>query len=446
MEKYTEDYKDLKDFFAGERVVKAKGERYTPRLEGQKGEKSYCRYVEFGILYNALARTRQGLKGAILRKPIDIQFPESQKESLKTIMKDGSSFEDMTRLICDDVLGYGRIGALVDIDEMEEPYTVLYDALSILSAKTNEILLKEMIEQPKIDAPNETEFVEQHRKLELVNGIFVVTVYRKEAKADGEFIPVQSTKEQPNPRIPMYKGRKLDFIPFTFFGSTSNSFKPSKPPLMDLLNILKGHWRLTVAYQYGLHFAALPTPCFAGFNFEDGQDIPLGPGATHYAADSSAKSWFMQTGGQGLADIEKGLDRLERQMAIVGARLLEEQRPGVEAAETVRLRSSGDSATLSDVAGSIENGLTKVLKDIGFWKGIAVNECNAAVNKDFVSTRLSSQDVAALLQVVQAGKMSEETFLWNLQQGEITQPGSSVEDELERMAEDKAKSDNEGWV
>jgi len=154
----------------------------------------------------------------------------------------------------------------------------------------------------------------------------------------------------------------------------------------------------------------------------------------------------MQTGGQGLADIEKGLDRLERQMAIVGARLLEEQRPGVEAAETVRLRSSGDSATLSDVAGSIENGLTKVLKDIGFWKGIAVNECNAAVNKDFVSTRLSSQDVAALLQVVQAGRMSEETFLWNLQQGEITQPGSSVEDELERMAEDKAKSDNEGWV
>ena len=446
--KYTEDYIDLKDFFAGERVVKEKGGRYTPPLDGHNSDQ-HTKYVAFGILYNALSRTRQGLKGAILRKPIDIQFPESQKKILDDIMQNGASFNDLTRDICDAVLGYGNVGALVDIDEKEQPYVSLYDAPNILKAsKTGdkqEVLLKEMIARPKVDAPDEMELIEQRRKLKLVNGALVVTVYQKNNDtSDDDFTPIASTPKIPNPRMPKYKGKLLDFIPFTFFGASSNVPEPSRPPLLDLLNILKGHWRLTVAYQYGLHFAALPTPCFAGFEFKEGQKISLGPGAVHFSADPGAKSWFMQTGGQGLADIEKGLDRLEKQMAIVGARLLEEQRSGVEAAETVRLRSSGDSATLADVAGNIENGLTDVLKNIGFWLGVIEADCQVAVNKDFVSSRLSPQDITALLQAVQAGKMSEETFIWNLQQGEVLQPGRTIEDEQEAIGEDKNKQDLDG--
>ncbi len=231
MEKYKDEYLDLKAFFSGEREVKKAGDRFTPRLEGQKGEKSFQRYVEFGILFNALARTRQGLKGAILRKPIDITFPENQKPVLDNIMKNGASFEDLTRDLCDAVLGYGYSGVLVDIDKNEQPYTARYDALSILKASKDgdkqEILLKEMIEQPKPDDPNETEWIEQRRKLELIDGAYVVTVYRKEAKADGEFVPVQSTPENPNPKAPTYKGRRLDFVPFTFFGASSNTPEPS---------------------------------------------------------------------------------------------------------------------------------------------------------------------------------------------------------------------------
>ena len=124
--------------------------------------------------------------------------------------------------------------------------------------------------------------------------------------------------------------------------------------------------------------------------------------------------------------------------------MLEDQRPGVEAAETVRLRSSGDSATLSDVAGNIENGLTDVLKNIGFWLGVVETDCRVAVNKDFVSSRLAPQDITALLQAVQSGRVSEETFLWNLQQGEVLQAGRTIEEEQEAIAEDKNKQNIDG--
>lgn len=443
---YKEDYIDLADFFAGERQVKEKGERYTPRLEGQKNNSNaYDTYKRMGILFNALARTRQGLKGAILRKPIDVQFPESRKEILDDVMLNGASFEDLTREICDLILGFGRNGVLVDIDTMETPYAAIYGPQSILKypeikrkGARQEILLYEEV---KIIEDDEEKEVGQRRQLELDEfGKYKVTIYRKGEGVEEDWLPVESTKENPNPRWPVYKGKKLDFIPFTFFGSSSNIPESSKPPLLDLLNILKGHWRLTVAYQYGLHFAGLPTPCFAGFDFEDGEMIPLGPGAVHHSTDPGAQSWFLQTGGQGLGDMEKGLDRLEVQMATVGARLLEGQRAGVEAAETVRLRSSGDSATLSDIAGNVEAGLTDVLQYIGFWLGIPAKECQVSVNKDFVSTRLGPQDITALLGAVQAGKISEETFIHNLIQGEITQTGRTVEEEKEAIAEDLLKN------
>ena len=407
--RYKEDYVDLHDFLAGERRIKEQGDRYTPRLEGHrnKPESTYNTYKAFGILYNALHRTRQGLKGAILRKPVDILFPESQKAILDDIMLNGASFGDLARMACDDVLGYGRYGVLVDIDEDEDPYVATYNALSILNwpeivkaGAPQKIKLAEKIEIPDPDEPGKLKEIQQIRQLELDDkGKYLVTLLRE---VDGEWVAFQDV-ENPNPRMPTYKGVRLDYIPFTFFGATSNVPNPSRPPLLDLLYLVKGHWRLTVAYQYGVNFAGLPTPWFAGFVHEDGSTAPLGPGVAYFADDPGATCGFLQTGGEGLASMEHALDRLEGQMAIVGARLLEEQRAGVEAAETVRLRSSGDSATLADIAGNIEHGLTQVLRNIGFWLGIGEKEAQVSVNKDFTSVKASPQDITAWVQALQGG-------------------------------------------
>ena len=39
--------------------------------------------------------------------------------------------------------------------------------------------------------------------------------------------------------------------------------------------------------------------------------------------------------------------------------------------------------------------------------------------------------------------MSLETFLWNMEQGEMIQPGRTVEDEMDAIAEDKLKAARE---
>ena len=127
-------------------------------------------------------------------------------------------------------------------------------------------------------------------------------------------------------------------------------------------------------------------------------------------------------------------------MATVGARLLESQRPGVESEETVRLRSSGDSASLSDISKNIGDGLTDVLGYVGSWLGVPAKECSVSLSKDFLSTRLSSQDVTALLGALQAGAISTDTFIFSLQQGEILPDGRTIEEEKELIEEDRVKS------
>jgi len=441
---YKEDYEDLDDFFAGERRVKDKGTRYTPCIEGHRGKPTaYQTYKEFGILYNALQRTRQGLVGAMLRKPVDIQAPKIIENILPEIMIDGGSFNDLVRETCRNVIGFGRFGILSDIDDNEQPYCATYSAPTIIDwprqrkrYTKQKIRLIEAIEKPKPDDESETDIITQIRQLEIDDkGKYLVTIHQKIGD-DWQTVEV---------REPKYKGSRLDYIPFTFFGSSSNIPTPSRPPLLDLLYLCKGHWKLTVAYQYGLNFAGLPTPVICGDFGIDGQ-LPLGPGAALIASDPASNATFLMTGGQGLAEMERGLDRLERQMAIVGARMLEEQRPGVEAAETVRLRSSGDSATLSDIALNVGNGLTQVVRHLGAWYGIKPTEINIGVNTDFIDTSLSPQDIQALLQAVQSGQISQETFLWNLKQGEILQPGRTIEDETEAIADDKErnKRDNPG--
>ena len=456
-DKYKEDYQDLSDFFAGERQVKKQETRYTPMLEGQKGKDAavYERYVGFGILFNALFRTRQGLKGAILRKPAEVVYPESKKTVLADIMINGASFDDLIRESCDNVLGYGRYGALIDIDDTDQkPFVAPYTASSILDWPINkskkvkqEILLQESISVDDPANPGQTKVIEQRRLLELDGeGKYLVTIYRKVdiAGKDGDdWAVVADMPGEPNPRMPKYKGKRLDFIPFVFFGSSSNVPQASRPPLLDLLNLSKGHWKLTVAYQYGLHFAGLPTPWFAGFDIEEGSKMPLGPGAAYHTTEPTATCGFLQTGGEGLATMEKGLDRIEKQMAVTGSRMLEESRPGVEAAETVKLRSSGDSATLADIAGNNEAALTDVLQYIGFWEGVSPDQCSVGLNKDFVSAKLSPEYITALVAAIQAGEMSEVTFLWNLQQGEMMQPGRSIEEEQEAIGEDKIKRQKE---
>lgn len=433
-----EDWEIVRDILEGERAIKAAGKRYLPILKGQTST-SYTAYKSRGSFFNATARTIQGLAGAVMRKPVITEVPKAMEEWMEKVTLDGLAFKDVVKLTVDALLGYGYFGVLVDLaasDVNTLPFLSLYRASDIFNMRydfikdkyvLNRLILGEVVYEDSPDDQYEQVEIEQVRVLELnEGGKLEVEVYRKtEAKKASQDSWVRYGKLI----LPKVRGKTLNYIPFQFFGSIANLPTPSKPPLIDLMFQNLQHWRLNVDYNHGLHFCALPTPWASGFKKD--AKLFIGPEKAWVSEKPDARCGYLEFTGRGLAAIKEALENTEKRMAVLGARLLEEQKRAVEAAETIRIRSSGDSATLGSIANSVELGMTNILKIVAEWLKQDSKNITVAVNKDFVSEKLASQEITALLQAVQAGRISMDTFLYNLKTGEVLPEDRSIDEEKE---------------
>jgi hypothetical protein len=74
-------------------------------------------------------------------------------------------------------------------------------------------------------------------------------------------------------------------------------------------------------------------------------------------------------------------------MAAIGARMLAPEKNGVEAAETLFMRHSGENSILSAIAIAVGNGLTEALNMFAAWAEEA-GEVSFAINRDFMPIAL----------------------------------------------------------
>lgn len=441
----------------GEDGIKAAGELYLPKLSGQT-DTEYESYKTRGTFFNAFSRTIAGLSGAIIRKEMTIKTNSKIKSLLQNVTLAGESVQEVTRMIIDNVLSYGYYGILSDMAPMknpdevmtDNPYWALYDCTSILNFEIKQLgdenklimlALAEVVYNKMPDNPLVLVATDQIRLMEIdKDGFLVVKIYqkKKDTTTTGEEIWAQYGDDL----FPQIRGKRLDFIPFVFFGSMSNNPIPTAPPLLDLANLNIKHWQVSVDYYHGLHYCAMPTPWAAGF--PNSTVLYIGAMKAWVSEDADAKCGFLEFSGQGLGAIEKALNNLEKQMAVMGSRMLEEQKRAAEAAETVSMRYSGDSATLSSVVNSVEQGLIKAIDMLGAWLVIEPST-EVKLNRDFVAQKLSPQEITALLQAWQACAISLDTFLYNLSVGEVLPAQRTIDDEkklIEITAPDKSAFNN----
>ncbi|NQU80496.1 MAG: DUF4055 domain-containing protein [Bacteroidetes bacterium] len=447
------DWNMISTLIMGERAIKEAGTEYLPMLGGQDSQQ-YLDYKNRGSFYNAFARTIQGMVGAITRKPTKVEVPDGLKEVIPKFTMDGTPLDNVVKDITQRVLSLGYCGIFADLitggskGNIGIPYASVYDAQSIYNyryriidgeKKLTFIVLREITEEPDAKDFYQTNKTEQLRVLSLEEDKMIVRLFRKvkktENKKEGWFqVPVVGDIME---HIPVVNGKHLNYIPFVFFGGENNDPTPGKPPLLDLGYLNIKHWQVNVDYYHGLHYCALPTPWAAGF--PEDKVLTIGATKAWISRESEASCGFLEFTGQGLDPIKDALDKIENQMAVIGARLLEEPKKGIEAAKTMEMRVAGDTSSLSSVAGNIERGFEQVLRYMARWIRADEKKIEVTVNKDFIATKMSPQELTALLGVLQSGKISMDTFLWNLKQGELLPETITIDDE-------KAKIEAEGMT
>jgi hypothetical protein len=446
----ADKWRRLRDCVAGEDAIKCAGETYVPKLDSMSPDE-YKAYVSRGFFYNATARTIAGYLGMVFRKDptVNLGGTNTVVPSFLPFRDDvdllGTDFQAYARDIVSDVLAVGRAGTLVDWHEQEARASFcFYCAESILNWRETRIngrmvlsmlALAETVSVENPEDPFTTDDVEQVRVYRLVpNGdqmMCVVSVWQQ-VKQDNQEKPewkVVSTAS------PMRRGVPLSFIPFVFHGTRNTRPDVDMPPLNDVAVANLAHFKVDVDYKHGLHFTALPTAWVAGF--DKSCTLKIGSTTAWITDTVGATAGFLEFKGEGLGTFEHAMDRVERLLSVLGARLLESHKRVSESAEALAIRQGGENSVIGDMAAAISQGLTEALRILVWWHGaddtpadVSTNMAACMLNSDYDVQSLSASDMVAMVYAWQQSAISRDTLHYRLERGEILPPGRTIEEEL----------------
>lgn len=455
------DWTRIRDVLDGERAVKMRGAEYLPKLSGMTPG-DYTAYKQRTEFHEATARTLDGLTGAIFRKPPTVDAPEQADAMIDNITSRGMPFMVFAKNGTREVVAMGRYGVLVDAmpDGDGEPFMSGYIAENILQWRSAVIdgkpvltlvVLRELSERSDPETFYENVEVERFRVLELGNidndidgaTTYLQSVWEKQAAADDgkELVMVVE------PFQPLRRGAPLEFIPFIFIGPYDITPDVQRSPILGLANVNLVHYVMSADIQHGAHFTALPTPWVSGeiggVSAEAGE-LPIGSGVA-WQLEKGATAGMLEYTGQGLTGYRELRQDTEKHMAILGARLLEDQKTGVEAASTVGLRHRGENSLLASIADTVGRGLTMALNWALWWAGGTEDSATIELNSDFLDKPLSPEGLVQLVAAWQQGGIGGRVLYHNLLEGERLPKDMTFDKWMEDIEENGPSSEFLGF-
>jgi len=412
-----------RDFAEGEDAVKSKQTTYLPRIGKPDALGTYRKYLERAIFYGCVSKTVNALVGILYRKA-----PQINVDNGDEFVKDTSLSVFLQKMAAELFL-VGRYGVLVDMEQepSNQAFFVGYEAEQIINwyehhGELVRVVLQTSEFMPDINDPYELKEVFKIRELVLEEGVYKQKLYIS-TDPSGGFELLEEL-------IPTNRGRSMDFIPFVFVNQFDTDINITKAPLTDLVNLNNHHYMKSADYSNALHLVGLPTPYATGVPYDPDKTWYLGSENIVTFEETGSTFGFAEVSGAGFGALKTAIDDIEENMAKVGARLMFGPRPGVETAEATRLNQSAENAGLNTVAVSIETAMTEVFIIALEWMN-ANSNVEFDINKDFVDTKISAQDLQVLLQAWQSGAMSLDSLLHNIKQGELLPEDRTIEDEKE---------------
>ncbi|MEM6903333.1 MAG: DUF4055 domain-containing protein [Pseudomonadota bacterium] len=443
---YRDQWRTMRDVLGGNDAIQAGGTTYLPKLTEQS-EEAYDAYRERAVFYEATGRTRDGLVGMVFRKPPAIEPNGLDERALNDIDQQGNSLQAVAKRVVEQVLSVGRHILLVDFPTVQDtnltvaqaerrgvrPTLQSYSTESLINWRVEVINGEEVptllvFEEAQQTADASDEFrhkqVKTWRVLRLTEGVYTSQLYISEADKPPEPQEVMT---------PRRNGQPLNRIPVVFINSEDNRHKPKRPPLKPLADLNISHYRTTADLEHGAHFTGLPQPYATGVELEGGA-LYIGSEKLLTATNADARFGYMEFAGAGLSALETRLEKKEGQMAAIGARMLAPEKSGVEAAETVAMRHSGESSVLSRIVTNAEEGMNTALDIMGSWGQFEA--ATIALNREFFASQLTPQEIEAIVGAWQSGAVSKQEMFRNLQQGAVIAEDKSFKDHEEELSED----------
>jgi hypothetical protein len=416
------------DVIEGSDAVKAKGTTYLPNPDpsdvSEAGIQRYAAYKQKAVWYGATAQTAEGSVGLVFSKPTNKAIPTLLEPLSKNCDGKGNDLDQFSKKMLFEVMSCGRAGILVDFpkrgdevttrkdvsDGSVRPKMVFYNKFDIINWRVQEngsdlelsmvVLRENHVTYDEGGFGSSSEY--QYRVLLLRDGVFVMEVHRKES--GGGF----TVAEQVIPTNS--KGEAFKYIPFIFIGAKTNDPTVDKPPLLDIADLNIGHYQNSADYEEAVHIMGQPQLTLSGITKDWITDVWKSKGIrfgsrTAIALPKDASCELHQVQPNILA--KEAMDRKEKQMAALGATLVE-QRDTQQTATEAGFNESAKTSVLSAAADNVSLGITKALEIAGDFvgeeQGVVAQQDGSKqdrilfeLSNDFDNAVMTSQDRAQLL-------------------------------------------------
>lgn len=473
----------VRDVLKGERTIKEKGTEYLPALMDQESV-PYQRYKRRAQFVEITRQAHEELLGYLFRKDPIIEAPPDLDEFQEDCTLSGIEFYDWLKETTRQVCGPGRRGTLIDWDlDLARPYLATYEAEQITNWKVeklgNEMILSLLVlhEESTVQYgmgeiggseerdPYSHDAYEQWRIYQIkqdTGGLpyLVCEIWRKKEMAKGGQALQEVTLPGTGPtgtvtsaaddnfvRVAQFfpartGGFALDRIPFVFHGPNNLRADIDRAPMESLGNVNLSHYRTSADLENGLHFSGLPQPWTKKFG-ENADKLAIGQNNVWYSDQADAACGYLEVAG-GFEGLEKALERKEKYMANQGAKMFDSAAAGrsPEAYDTLRLRQTGQTVTLTGISASQTQSSTLVLQWALWWmqpqvaKPTDLTQITCNVNSDFVEIEIPSDRLTALSSMMSAQQISRRTLYEQLERGEIYPEDWTYELEVEAIQGD----------
>lgn len=464
-------WKMIRDVLGGEGAIKSQGATYLPQLSDQSVA-AYNAYRDRAQFEDLSDRAHKTAIGFLFRKDPVQEFGPELTDFMDDCTMDGQSFYDWLKDTARHALSVGRRGTLVEWDDNNlRPYLAIYEAESIINWKTTKLgsatvlsllVLHENVPDPLSD-PYEHKVIEQWRSYELLRdgaGLPFVQcqIWQKikDATEGGSLKAITLPGTGPTGSVtqgaeefvvvktllPTRSGTPLARLPFIFHGP--NNYLPAidRAPLEGIARANLSIYRTSADLENGLHMSGLPTLTSKGYG-EGAASLPVGSNNAWVSDKEWADAKYVEVTSE-FAGLEKAILRKKEGLGELAGKLFTaDTKQAAEAYDTVRIRQTGETVTIGNLAIALTQSGSKVLQWAGWWmnRGAAEPEdlaerFHTEMNSEFIEVDIPADKLNALVDAWTKRAISHKTLFFNLQKGELYKPDTEYEDELADIEDD----------
>lgn len=452
--KHSTQWIKLRDCYAGEEAIKAKGVTYLPATPGQNldgmltdqtGWKNYQAYKMRARFPNYIKRAVEQMVGSMNSKPAVIELPTALEPLRERATTQGESLNLLLRRINAEQLTVGRIGLFADLPAGKSlaslPAIATYDAETVINwddgrrdqpviQSLNLVVLNET--EPERGADFEWQEVVKYRVLVLGDATANegAAIYRQGVFKRGTDFSEDVLIE------PILRGNPLQQIPFLFINASDLLPTPIQPPLLELADLCLTIYRGEAGYRQALFAQSQDTLVVIGGDSET--VYRQGFGATICPPASGGDAKYIGTNSSGLPEQRQALENDRREAKEIAGQMLDTTSREKESGEALKTRVAAQTVTLKQVALTAGEGLQAMLRVIAEWAGADPAKVVVTPNTEFVDAGMTPAEFLQIQQAREAGlPLSDESVHEMLVENEYTQLKFAAE--IGKLTEEKKK-------